>query len=109
VLDRDHPRRAELLDALGALLVEQGRPSEAEPLLREALAIRQSKTPAHWATFATGSLLGSCLTAQQRYEEAGPLLLTGAARLEEWHKVRPREAAQAQANLRNWRIRSAER
>jgi Tfp pilus assembly protein PilF len=105
VLDRGHPRRAELLESLGGLLLEQGKPSEAEPLLREALAIRQSKTPEHWATPATASLLGACLMAQQRYLEAGPLLATSAARLEEWRSVRPREAAKAQANLRMWRAR----
>ncbi len=103
VLDRVHPRRAELLYALGALLLEQGKPSDAEPLLREALAIRQSKIPGHWAASATASLLGVCLMAQQRYQEAGPLLIESAARLEEWRNTRPREAAEAQANLRKWR------
>jgi serine/threonine-protein kinase len=106
LLDRDHPRRAELLDALGALLLEQGKPSEAEPLLREALEIRHSKIPEHWATSATASRLGASLTAQQRYEDAGPLLLASAAALEQWRNVRPREAAEAQANLQKWRASS---
>jgi eukaryotic-like serine/threonine-protein kinase len=50
---------------------------EAEPLLREFLAIRQRKSPDDWRTFETTSLLGDSLLNQKKYAEAEPLLLAG--------------------------------
>ena len=51
--------------------------AEAEPLLRECLAIREKAQPDFWATFNTQSSLGGALLGQQKYAEAEPLLLKG--------------------------------
>ncbi len=60
-------------------IVELGRKAwaEAEPPLREALAMRESLQPESWKTFNTRSALGRSLLGQKRYAEAGPLLRSG--------------------------------
>jgi tetratricopeptide (TPR) repeat protein len=61
--------------ALGLIVNKTGRSHEAEPLLREALAIRQQKSPrqSNYVAIALGSL-GECLFTQKRYAEAEPFL-----------------------------------
>jgi len=51
--------------------------SEAEPVLRECLTIRQKKQPNDWSTFNTQSSLGGALLGQKKFVEAEPLLLEG--------------------------------
>ena len=60
---------------LGRILTATRRPAEAEPLLREALAVLETRVPRHSNPMATmlGNL-GECLAAQARYAEAEPLL-----------------------------------
>jgi hypothetical protein len=58
------------------------RRAEAEPLLRQALAIRQKTLPDDWATFDTQSLLGGILLDRKDYAEAEPLLVSGYEGLE---------------------------
>src|SRR5262249_11881503 len=53
------------------------KPEEAEPVLRECLALRQKKRPDIWTTFDAQSLLGGALLAQKKYAEAEPLLREG--------------------------------
>ena len=56
-------------------LLDPSLPAEGEPYLRDALAIRQKNFPADDFVVAhTSSMLGECLTAQKRFEEAEPLL-----------------------------------
>jgi hypothetical protein len=77
---RDGPEStayADELAGLGANLLRQTRPGDAEPVLRECLAVRQKVQPEAWPTFDARSLLGGALVGQQRYAEAEPLLLTG--------------------------------
>jgi hypothetical protein len=62
---------------LGANLLAQGKPAEAEPLLRESLAIREKSEPDAWSTFDTRRLRGAALLAQGKPAEAEPLLRTG--------------------------------
>jgi len=59
---------------LGLVLLDQGKPAEAEPLLREALEGYRSQQGT-LRTAAAERALGSCLVDQGRYEEAEPLLL----------------------------------
>lgn len=70
--------------ALAAALVQLATPlldlsawDEAEPLLREALAIRQASASDAWTTFNTTSLLGAALLGQCRFSEAESMLLAG--------------------------------
>jgi eukaryotic-like serine/threonine-protein kinase len=60
---------------LGRILTITGRASEAEPLLRDALAVLEPRVPRQSNPMATmlGNL-GDCLVAQARYAEAEPLL-----------------------------------
>ena len=62
---------------LAAVLVRQDKLEEAEPMIRECLAIRHKKLPNDWRTFDALSLMGSALSRQVKYAEAEPLLLSG--------------------------------
>jgi eukaryotic-like serine/threonine-protein kinase len=81
---RIDPKDAKAHANLGAALAERGlgllqqqKWAEAEPLLRESLAIREKHQPDDWTTFNTKSLLGGALLGQQKYTDAEPLLLFG--------------------------------
>jgi tetratricopeptide (TPR) repeat protein len=64
------------LTLLGMVLTDLGRPAEAEPALREALALREKHLPAHnWRTAQTRCCLGGCLAKQQKFVAAEPLFL----------------------------------
>jgi tetratricopeptide (TPR) repeat protein len=76
-LPADSPQLAGLLGQIGLGLLEQKKWAEAEPLLRECLAIREKKEPDDWRTFNTQSMLGGALRCQKKYADAEPLLLKG--------------------------------
>jgi eukaryotic-like serine/threonine-protein kinase len=67
--------RAIYLRNLAAVLVAQGQPVEAEARVREALAIFRAEEPPTWRVADAESVLGSCLTAMGRFNEAEPLLV----------------------------------
>jgi hypothetical protein len=74
------PNRLHLADDLvdlGQVLLERSRWSEAEPLLREAAAIRERATPDDWRRYDAMSLLGGSLLGQGRYTEAEPPVVDG--------------------------------
>ncbi len=73
----DSPLLAADLAALGRHLLGQSRWSEAEPPLREALAIREKATFDDWGRYDAMSLLGGALLGQGRDAEAEPLLVAG--------------------------------
>jgi non-specific serine/threonine protein kinase/serine/threonine-protein kinase len=80
VKERDgaHPAAyAAALTALGRTLLLQQKHAEAEPVLREGLAIGAKQQPEAWTTSDTESLLGASLCGQGKYAEAEPLLLAG--------------------------------
>ncbi len=60
---------------LGRVYMDQGRLAEAESLLREALDVRQQLLSGDRQLAISRGLLGECLTAMGRYEEAESLLL----------------------------------
>ena len=76
-LPKDSPQLAGLLAQFSSSLLEQKKWTEAEPLLRECLAIREKSQPDAWSTFNTKSMLGGALLGQKKYAEAEPLLLSG--------------------------------
>jgi eukaryotic-like serine/threonine-protein kinase len=95
----DDPRLAGSLALLGLTLLKAGKPAEAEPVLRECLAVRAKKQPDDWLTFNTKAMLGGALVGQKKYAEAEPLLLAGyegmkqrEARIPKQGKVRLTEA-----------------
>ncbi|MHC5024459.1 MAG: protein kinase domain-containing protein [Planctomycetota bacterium] len=66
----------------GVRLIGHGRFAEAEPVLREALALRRDiLEPDHWLLGNTMSLLGEALTGLGEYEEAEALLTEGYQRI----------------------------
>ena len=76
-LPKDSPQLAGMLAQIGLSLLQQKKWTEAEPLLRECLAIREKTQPDVWSTFNTKSLLGGALLGQKKYADAEPLLLAG--------------------------------
>jgi serine/threonine protein kinase/tetratricopeptide (TPR) repeat protein len=62
---------------LGYTLLQRKKYADAEPILRDCLAIRTKKEPDAWTTFNVKSMLGGALLAQKRYADAEPLLLQG--------------------------------
>jgi tetratricopeptide (TPR) repeat protein len=89
-LPKDSPQLAGLLAQLGSVLLERQRWTEAEPLLRECLVIREKKEPDAWTTFQTMSLLGGALLGQKKHAEAEPLLLKGCEGLKHREKTIPK-------------------
>ena len=73
----DSPFLAGDLAALGTNLLEQAKWSEAEPVLRECLAIRDKAIPDDWRRFNAMSVLGGALLGQGKYAEAEPLIVPG--------------------------------
>jgi serine/threonine-protein kinase len=57
----DSPQYAGQLAALGSNLLRQRKFTDAEPVLRDCLAIREKKQPEEWNTFIAKSLLGGAV------------------------------------------------
>ena len=105
-LPKDSPQLAGLLAQIGMGLLEQKKWTEAEPLLRECLTIRDKTEPDDWRRFNTKSMLGGALLGQKKYADAEPLLLAGyegmkkqEAKIPEQGKIRLTEALQRLAQL----------
>jgi serine/threonine protein kinase/tetratricopeptide (TPR) repeat protein len=88
-LPKDRPRLAGLFAKIGLGLLAQQKWAQAEPLLRECLAIRAKQEPDDWRTFNTRSMLGEALLGQKKYAAAGPLLLAGYEGMKEREKKIP--------------------
>jgi tetratricopeptide (TPR) repeat protein len=71
------PPLAAALATVGEALLNAKAYADAEPILRECLAIRQMKEADAWPTFDTQSLLGAALLGQGNYAEAEPNLVQG--------------------------------
>jgi hypothetical protein len=79
--ERRHTLTEGLL-AFGRLLIAHGHPSVAEPILQEALQVRQRMcTRGHWQIAEAQIVLGTCLAHQGKAADAQPLLLAGQAGL----------------------------
>jgi tetratricopeptide (TPR) repeat protein/tRNA A-37 threonylcarbamoyl transferase component Bud32 len=73
----ESPFLASDLASLGGSLLNQLRWSEAEPLVRESMAIFEKAMPDEWPRYLTMSLLGGSLLGQGKYAEAEPLVVEG--------------------------------
>jgi hypothetical protein len=82
-----------MLAQIGLNLLQQKKWTEAEPLVRESLTIREKQEPDDWQTFNTRSLLGGALLGQKRYDEAEPLLRKGYEGMKQREKTIPPQAA----------------
>jgi hypothetical protein len=76
-LPKESPELAGMLAQIGMSHLQQKKWAEAEPLLRECLAIREKFQPEEWTTFNTRSTLGGSLLGQKKYALAEPLILSG--------------------------------
>ena len=65
------------ISALANTLRRQQKFSEAEPLFRECVAMRETNCPNAWYTFFTRLRLGATLMGKREYDEAEPLLISG--------------------------------
>ena len=74
---KESPQLAGQLAPIALLLLQANAFTEAEPLLRECLSIREKTQPDEWSTFNSKSMLGGALLGQKKYAEAEPLLLAG--------------------------------
>ena len=74
---KDSPELAGALAQSGLTLLQVKAYKEAEPILRECLAIRDKTQADLWSTFNANSLLGGALMGQKKYAEAEPLLRRG--------------------------------
>ena len=67
---------------LGTLLLDRVALEEADRHAREAVALAGwTLRPGNWRRAESESLLGDCLTARGRYDDAEPLLLTSSSAL----------------------------
>ncbi len=92
-LPEDSPQLAGMLAQLGLSLLQQKKWTEAEPLLRECLAIREKAQSDMWSTFNTQSVLGGALLGQKKYAEAEPLLRKGYEGMKQRETTIPPQAA----------------
>ena len=90
-LPEQSPQLAGLLAQVGLSLLEQKKWAEAEPHLRECLAIREQTQPDVWSTFNTKSLLGGALLGQKKFADAEPLLLAGYEGMKQRDKTIPEQ------------------
>jgi serine/threonine protein kinase/tetratricopeptide (TPR) repeat protein len=88
----DDLRVAAQAATLGLNLLRQHKPAEAEPILRECLAIRTQKQPDEWTTFNARSMLGEALVGQKNFAGAEPLLLAGYQGLKERQAAIPQNS-----------------
>jgi WD40 repeat protein len=83
----------DLLARLGRAYLAQKQWSEAEPPLRQCVALREKGRPDDWGTFDAQSLLGGSLLGQKKSTDAEPLLLKGYEGLKQWkNALEPRDA-----------------
>ncbi len=90
-LPADSPQLADQLATAGSWLVELRLYAEAEPPLRECLALRErlaeKQRAQPWQAANARSLLGAALLGQRKHAEAEPLLLAGYGGLKQGEKA----------------------
>src|SRR5262249_55218598 len=74
------------LTALGANLLSQEKYADAEPVLRESLAVLQKQPAEAEGMFHTQVLLGGALLGQQKFADAELLLVQGYQGMKKSHK-----------------------
>ena len=96
---KDSASQGEALATLGKLFLRLQEFENAEPLLRESLAIREKNNPQEWGTFYAKSLLGMALQGRKKMAEAETLLLAGYQGLTDRRKTIPADIASPLAEV----------
>jgi hypothetical protein len=104
MLPADHPERALALIRLGMLLLQFSQPAEAEPLLRECLAIREKRMPGDFRAFNARSLLGLAVLRQGRYADAELLLFQSYVGLKQREADIPRVSYVQPRDVAEWLV-----
>ena len=78
----------------GLYLLREKKGADAEPMLRDCLAVRAKKEPDAWTTFNARSLLGESLLIQKKYAEAEPLLVQGYEGMKQREAKMPAQSRQ---------------
>jgi serine/threonine protein kinase len=86
-----HPETLGTMANLGLVLLQQKKWAEAEPVLRDCLAISEKQIPDSWLPFHTQSLLGGALLGQKKYAAAEPQLLKGYEGMKTREKTIPKQ------------------
>ena len=89
VVPNESPQLAQELASLSLMLLHAKAFPEAEPLLRECLAIRQRTQPDVWSTSNTPVHARRRTLGQKKYAEAEPLLLAGYGGMKQREKTIP--------------------
>src|SRR5262249_20841275 len=84
--------------------LRSGMFSEAEPLFRACLPIREQKEPDDWRTFNTKVRLGATLLGQKKYAEAEPLVLNGYEGLKQRAATIPLQEKFCLTDAHKWMI-----
>ena len=88
----DSPRGLAIATTLARVRIAVGQARQAEPVMRQVLAVRQrSLQPKDWRIGQAQSLLASALFAQKQYAEAEPLMLAADEVLPDRPGMRGRE------------------
>ncbi len=77
VLGPAHPDTLEVMTFLGEVRLQQKNYTDAEALLREAVVGYEKTASDSWQRYRSRNLLGAVLSAQTKYAEAEPLLVSG--------------------------------
>jgi tetratricopeptide (TPR) repeat protein len=94
-----HPTTVKIVQHLIDVRFAAGRAADAEPLVRELLALYEKRQPTHWITFYVRGLLGRAALARGRYADAEPHLLAGYRGLTERRASIPPDWLSKQAEL----------
>src|SRR5262249_14718750 len=90
VKEKDGPESAAYageLVGLGGNLLQQHKHADAEPVLREGLAVLRKKQPEDWTVFHAQSLLGAALLGRRNYADAEPHLVQACQGMKKWEQA----------------------
>src|SRR5207253_2392856 len=99
----NHPTTANVLASLGEMKLEQKRYADAEPLLREAIAIYEKSAPTDWRRSYTQAMLAATLAGLGRRTEAAPLLANAYQTLLQKKDSIPSQKRPILDTVRDWK------
>jgi eukaryotic-like serine/threonine-protein kinase len=89
------------LSNLGWVRLQQKRYSDAEGTFREAAAILNRTAPDSWERYNVESMLGASVSAQRKFEQAEPLLISG------YEGMQPRKPSSTATNASRFTLDQA--